>query len=130
MSKEHPLPTEHSPLPWGKNLEGEILDANGIYVCNYGSEHDGTLIEEACNNYHRLKECEEEVKQLREWISVEERLPEDNVKVLILSSDGESMLICYRNAKMKEYIWWDTMFSQSIENVTHWKPLPPPPSKP
>ena len=119
MSKEHPLPTEHSPLPWGKNLEGEILDANGIYVCNYGSEHDGTLIEEACNNYHRLqsslKEREEEVKQLR---AENQRLHSELLPVY---------------AKIDESFLNEKQDAQKNSEPVIWpydKPLPPPPSKP
>lgn len=51
----------------------------------------------------------------RQWISVKERLPEDNELVLCYSEVRKTFGIC------------DSTRFQSALTVTHWQPLPVPP---
>lgn len=53
----------------------------------------------------------------REWVSVKERHPSENVAVLVWLSNGD-VTVC----------WCDGMFWDGYSVVpTHWMPLPPPP---
>lgn len=60
-----------------------------------------------------------------EWISVDERLPEDGETVLTISCEAEMEVCFYETA-------WKGVFQQcsgliKIYNITHWMPLPEPP---
>ena len=63
---------------------------------------------------------------VQEWISVTERLPEDDSDVLAYSSIGEESRIypaCYSNG-----VWFDCVFNApATDTTTHWMPLPDPP---
>lgn len=54
----------------------------------------------------------------QEWVSVEERLPDCDIKVLAAHCDGS--VGSYRRAEGEPM----------MSSVTHWMPLPPPPAKP
>ena len=59
---------------------------------------------------------------MSEWISVEDKLPEDMVEVLAYA--GEEMAVAYlsRGQWESEDQW---LFVDYV--ITHWMPLPPPP---
>jgi hypothetical protein len=61
-----------------------------------------------------------------EWISVNDRLPEIGDKVLIYCS-SQGQLIAYLSYEKQ----WIHVFDGSYLylNITHWMPLPEPPSK-
>ena len=63
---------------------------------------------------------------VQEWISVTERLPEDDRDVLAYSSIGEESRIypaCYSNG-----VWFDCVFNApATDTTTHWMPIPQPP---
>ena len=57
-----------------------------------------------------------------QWISVNDRLPEDKQKVLAIDSESK-MEVCFYEKK------WNGVFQQcgglvKIFNITHWMPLP------
>ena len=57
-----------------------------------------------------------------EWISVDERLPEDQQRVLTIDTEGEMQVCFYKTA-------WKGIFQMyhglvKIFNITHWMPLP------
>ena len=60
------------------------------------------------------------------WISVKDRLPEDGVKVLVVS-DGETGASEWQYKRI--WGWWhEGGFGWTIgDTVTHWAPLPKPP---
>ena len=71
---------------------------------------------------------------MNEWISVEDRLPEVNVDVLVYSRDRKSVFMTHRLDEYYEksedyenkFAWND----QGIFNsITHWMSLPNPPTK-
>lgn len=69
---------------------------------------------------------------MSEWISVEERLPGFNERVLISSCDG-NVVIAERDFLQEEVDWHWRLPMGSIqfrESFTHWMPLPDPPVKP
>ena len=69
--------------------------------------------------------------QMDRWISVEERLPEDGVKVMVTHEHGTVELALLRkhydrtawaNSAEDRYSWW------IMEAWTHWSPIPSPPN--
>ena len=67
---------------------------------------------------------------LPRWISVEERLPEDSVKVLVYDALNLQERVMYAYA---DGSWWDERdrFYCNVEDgdITHWMPLPEPPKE-
>ena len=63
---------------------------------------------------------------VQEWISVKDRLPEDDSDVLAYSSIGEESRIypaCYSNG-----VWFDCVFNApATDTTTHWMKMPQPP---
>ena len=63
---------------------------------------------------------------VQEWISVKDRLPEDNSDVLAYSRSGEESriyLACYSNG-----VWFDCVFNApATDTTTHWMLMPNPP---
>lgn len=55
-----------------------------------------------------------------EWISVEDRLPDENTHVFAYLSDRGFQEVPYLVTKFDRYGF-------NISNVTHWQPLPEPP---
>ena len=57
------------------------------------------------------------------WISVKERLPEDNQEVITYSSSGEIEVLKYDNHDIKDtFVKYGALVR--VFNVTHWMPLP------
>lgn len=66
------------------------------------------------------------------WISVKDRLPKEDEKVLILVSDGDISIGGWRNKKHKVatngvFLFHDINPYDSPKLCTHWMPLPQPP---
>lgn len=62
-----------------------------------------------------------------EWISVDDRLPEDfesHESFYIVSSKG---LVCFSTAFFKDGEFWSSKDFVGLTDVTHWMPLPEPP---
>ena len=57
-----------------------------------------------------------------EWISVEDRLPDDMVEVLVIA-DGNMAIAFHRKGTWSSEDAW-LLYDHDI---THWQPLPPPP---
>ena len=63
---------------------------------------------------------------VQEWISVKDRLPEDDSDVLAYSRNGEEGRIYPAN--YSKGVWFDCIFDTPVtESTTHWMPLPEPP---
>lgn len=72
-----------------------------------------------------------EIDKSRKWISVEDMLPEANIHVLgiveNLHSKEISIIYC---SKMQEWHYDYDNTGEDELSVTHWMPLPQPPSNP
>ena len=65
--------------------------------------------------------------RVQEWISVDDRLPEPFVSVLV-NMPGEKPFRTVREGFISnDGIWQSAMFRREPGEVTHWKPLPQPP---
>ena len=58
-----------------------------------------------------------------QWISIDERLPETNKKVLVCYSNGSMDIAKYIRADGFEFWFEETTFTK---HITHWMPLPEP----
>lgn len=75
------------------------------------------------SNFHcDVVEMLENSSRKQEWISVEERLPEENVRVLVyLKSDAQPFTRFDTDRRRNgEWVRW-------VTGITHWMPLPEPP---
>ena len=63
---------------------------------------------------------------VQEWISVDERLPEDWTDVLVLSRFGFLETAVYTGTPGKWRAGWNGDMLES-DSITHWMPLPQPP---
>ena len=86
----------------------------------YGVSHD--IFSEPVKTYAKLAiealEKENGVT-VQEWISVNDRLPEQGVEAICIAADGDMMI--------GKYTEWGWMFPCYFEDLTHWMPLPQPP---
>ena len=65
--------------------------------------------------------------RVQEWISVDDRLPEPYVSVLV-NMPGEKPFRTVREGFISnDGIWQSAMVRREPGEVTHWKPLPHPP---
>ena len=58
---------------------------------------------------------------VQEWISVEDRLPEQGEEAICIAADGDMMI--------GKYTEWGWMFPCYFEELTHWMPIPQPPKE-
>jgi len=71
---------------------------------------------------------------MNEWISIEDRLPEDDVRVLLMTEKGFSVGAADHHDNVgvswrigNSMIAWDYEYNLDDLEVTHWMPLPEPP---
>ena len=64
---------------------------------------------------------------VQEWISVEDRLPEPFVSVLVHMPREEPCPTVREGFISNDGIWQSAMFRREPGEVTHWQPMPQPP---
>ena len=98
----------------------EKLVKQAISHFEYGVSHD--IFSEPVTTYAKL--AIEALKKengvtVQEWISVDDRLPEQGEEAICISADGDMMI--------GKYTEWGWMFPCYFEEITHWMPTPLPP---
>ena len=87
----------------------------------YGVSHD--IFNEPVTTYAKLAidalEKENGV-MVKDWVSVKDRLPEENTTVIVATDDGIVFQCLY------SYDGWD-LWDDNDVNITHWQPMPQPP---
>lgn len=81
-----------------------------------------------------LTEMEAELERLKQggWVSVEERLPEEGERVLVVTSVKVVSPSEFRNkqfGRYPNYTEGDRCMAYTFANVTHWQPLPSAPGQ-
>lgn len=66
---------------------------------------------------------------MAEWISVEERLPEDQRSVLTVNGHGEIRIMGLWSKRGDEWTWVHNNRMMHYNDITHWLPLPEPPKE-
>lgn len=99
----------------------EKLVKQAISHFSYGVSHD--IFNEPVTTYAKLAidalEKENGVT-VKEWVSVEDRLPEENTTVIVATDNGIVFQCLY------SYDGWD-LWDDNDVNITHWQPMPQPP---
>ena len=65
--------------------------------------------------------------RVQEWISVDDRLPQPFVSVLVHMPGEEPCPTVREGFISNDGIWQSAMFRREPGEVTHWKPMPQPP---
>jgi len=66
------------------------------------------------------------------WISVNDRLPEPEDKVLVFGTGGRQVTAIFHPSFGKKCFYAYDLFTEQLSRVeepTHWMPLPSPPNK-
>lgn len=66
---------------------------------------------------------------MSEWISVKDRLPTDNYRVLINLNNGWQVTGYYDTLDGKWYLTGSGCYFNGFRKPTHWQPLPEPPKE-
>ena len=64
---------------------------------------------------------------VQEWISVDDRLPEPFVSVLVQMPGEEPFPTVREGFISNDGVWQSAMFRREPGEVTHWQPMPKPP---
>ena len=64
---------------------------------------------------------------VQEWISVEDRLPEDGEYVVCIAKRNPFSRFMPMVARIEKNGWANPIIEQYISEVTHWIPMPQPP---
>ena len=65
--------------------------------------------------------------RVQKWISIDDRLPEPFVSVLVHMPGEEPCPTVREGFISNDGIWQSAMFRREPGEVTHWKPMPQPP---
>jgi hypothetical protein len=84
-----------------------------------------------------VEEADEDIQAeggggVSEWISVDDRMPENNAICLVCGKKGGMRVArayVTRTYVGKSYIWWTVVGTGKSFNATHWMPLPEPPKE-
>lgn len=63
------------------------------------------------------------------WISVEDRLPEPFVSVLVYMPEELPCPPVHEGYRTRDGRWYSAYFIRDLDQVTHWMPLPQPPKE-
>lgn len=78
-----------------------------IFEQTYESINDTNVLKLTCSN---------------NWISVKDRLPEDDKDVLVYNSRSKEIIMASYNSNYEE---WDNLYDYlPVDAITHWQPLP------
>ena len=99
-----------------------------IKPINISEEEKTRIFEESLKNQTLYIEKEPvKIQPVHRWISVKDKLPEQDEKVLVYTKDKDIMTMIY---KVIPFRWYKPKFGGFDKDyVTHWKPLPEPPNQ-
>lgn len=82
----------------------------------------GCTITQLSGTIKHLRDVESRIPH---WISVEERMPEDGMEVIVCTIHGDVTWAYYRYSRME----WFRNCIRFTQTVTHWMPMPEPPKE-
>ena len=91
------------------------------HIREYGSFEVGELVKVMQEGAKEITSLKEQLAE-REWVSVEDRLPEKGDLVITVSDHGDT------SSLYSEYFEGTRFWSKAFNNITHWMPLPSPPT--
>ena len=107
-----------------KGLECAVTEiCAGRDACPYYNCEMGRCIRD--NRRDALTYIRQLEQRLPRWISVEERLPDNDIQYLTYTT-GNECVVCYYNG---DGDWISDWASNDSPDVTHWMPLPEPPEE-
>jgi len=86
-------------------------------------------------NYNKLADMEtadiidQYTKDQSAWVSVNDRLPEQHQNVISCGKDGRRFNSIFRSTNGGGYLFSCVLSVHDHDNVTHWQPLPLPPTQ-
>lgn len=87
------------------------------------------LIEDCYKCIHQQMATISKMETTQKWISVKDRLPEENIPVVIRYKNDIGLLVaCRKVDPIFDYAWFSDFGMDVKENVTHWMPLPSAPT--
>ena len=110
---------------WGSNTSEEIAEnliGHGVTV----QEDCKDCAEATQNCIVKLQEQIAELRSAQEWVSVEDRLPEESGMYIVTANDGHAQRVSFVQWQKKNRMW-NLTGARSYWRVTHWMPLPHPP---
>ena len=124
---------ENCPQNFGKLRCSTVIDRQTLthVICNMdspeGVERDvfARVMSEVAKTLDKVQWCE--IEQRSEWISVKDRLPEDDATYLVYGRNGYGIVfaVYYGDG---EWLTCDDL-TNITRFVTHWMPLPMPPKE-
>ena len=112
MTQREELSDDQKKLNWLLGLEKETL-AN--------MAHQQSKIIEKLQNAAKAQ-------AVLQWIPVSERLPENEGTYFCLGHNGTPFVCLFRTTKYEGKIWLRSTGTRRIDGITHWMPLPAPPT--
>lgn len=70
---------------------------------------------------------ERATKAQPQWISVSERMPENEGTYFCLGHNGTPFVCLLRNKKYEGYVWLRNTGTRVVDGITHWMPITPAP---
>ena len=94
----------------------------------------GVTVQEDCkdcaeatqNCIVKLQEQIAELRSAQEWVSVNDRLPEESGMYIVTANDGHAQRVSFVQWQKKNRMW-NLTGARSYWRVTHWMPMPHPP---
>lgn len=128
-----------------KTRNRKVMNAEEFFKHNYGTaflkatlQEENGLLELSISDIYDLMDDYHQHKQENEWISVDDRLPEEEKPVLVAhrkcTGDRPYKIhvgCLYLKEWICDYCDEETRFESDVDfyYVTHWKPLPKPPKQ-
>ena len=137
---------------WGAPQYLDYVEVSSLIPKPLDVEGLERTLKDAYTEHHQLCVCDGLFREMagfiasrfcapQQWISVDDRLPEENEIVMVHINIGWALGHMYRGAFMSEGKWWFNEYGTLLDvdfyevsdggyddDITHWMPLPEPPA--
>ena len=107
----------------------QVVAFEGCFKCFKSAHRKIVVYNEMAIAALREQESLEEKQATIDWISVEERLPEPFVSVLVYMPEERPLPTVHEGFLAREGVWYANHFDREPMEITHWMPLPEPPKE-